>query len=481
MLKENKDSYNVIFIMADQMKATSSNLYSRMGVETPNLKSIAQDGVLFNNAVTPHPLCVPARISIMSSRYPHTTGCRRNETLMPDNEIHVFDVWKRNGFKTGLIGKNHCFETKKDISNFDTFVEYDHLGTNDNRTDMPWITPQISYKITDDPIETYGSFLIAEKTLEFLEGNKDNPFALWVSFPDPHEPYEVPKKYFNEVKDTFEFPQLRNDEFSDGTSPERNILLNKILSMNNASIQDKQNLITVYMAMIKFVDDSIGTILDKLEELNLKRKTIIVFTADHGDFAGEHDMIVKGGVFYDCLTRVPLIISSENIPFKNKEIDHPVNTIDIMPTVLELQGLEIPKSFQGNLLPINDDIEPKMASFSEYGTGGKPFLLEDLKKLKKPYGYKTLIESLWAREAEGRRKMVRTIDWKYVYDSMGDKDELYDLKNDPWEHYNLASNEKYLKKKNELKSLLLDWMIETEDPYPVPLPESVGPEWLNQL
>ena len=211
------------------------------------------------------------------------------------------------------------------------------------------------------------------------------------------------------------------------------------------------------------------------------RKTIIVFTADHGDFAGEHDMIVKGGVFYDCLTRVPLIISSENIISKNKMIDHPVNTIDIMPTVLELQGLNIPESFQGHLLPISDDVEPQKASFSEYGTGGKPYQLNDLKNLNQPYGYKTLIECLWAREAEGRRKMVRTEDWKYVFDSMGDKDELYDLKNDPWEHYNLASKIEYLKKKNELKSLLLDWMIETEDPNPVPLPESVGPEWANQL
>ena len=178
---------------------------------------------------------------------------------------------------------------------------------------------------------------------------------------------------------------------------------------------------------------------------------------------------------------MPLIISSENIISKNKMIDHPVNTIDIMPTVLELQGLNIPESFQGHLLPISDDVEPQKASFSEYGTGGKPYQLNDLKNLNQPYGYKTLIECLWAREAEGRRKMVRTENWKYVFDSMGDKDELYDLKNDPWEHYNLASKIEYLKKKNELKSLLLDWMIETEDPNPVPLPESVGPEWANQL
>ena len=472
----NNQSYNVIFIMADQMKATASKLYSEIGVNTPNLNRIAKEGVLFNNAVTPHPLCVPARTSIMTSRYPHTTGCRRNETLMPDKEIHVFDIWKENGFTTGLIGKNHCFETKQDISNFDTLIEYNHLEKNDNRSSMPWITPQISYKITDNPIDTYGSSLISEKANDFIEENQGKPFALWVSFPDPHEPYEVPRKYFDEVKGTFQFPPLRDDEFSDGTAPERNILLHEIMGIDDAPQRNRENLITVYMAMVKFVDDSIGLILDKLKSLGLKEKTIIVFTSDHGDFAGEHNMIVKGGVFYDCLTRVPLIISAKGLLPENKKIDHPVNTIDIMPTLLKLQGLNIPPSFQGNLLPVSQNVKPQKASFSEYGTGGKPFLLKDLEKLNKPFGYKTLIECLLDREAEGRRKMVRTRNWKYVFDCMGDKDELYDLKNDTWEHFNLSSKKEYKDKIFEMKSMLLNWMIETEDPDPVPLPESVGPE-----
>ena len=107
-----KGDYNVIFIMADQMKATASSLYSEIGVETPNLKRMKDNGVQFENAITPHPLCVPARTSVMSSKYPHTTGCRRNETLLPDNENHIFKVWKNEGYKIGLIGKNHCFETE---------------------------------------------------------------------------------------------------------------------------------------------------------------------------------------------------------------------------------------------------------------------------------------------------------------------------------------------------------------------------------
>ena len=89
---------------------------------------------------------------------------------------------------------------------------------------------------------------------------------------------------------------------------------------------------------------------------------------------------------------------------------------------------------------------------------------------------KTIIETLWAREAEGRRKMVRTIEWKYIYDPMGDLDELYDLKNDPWEMENLSENLNYSDIKNQMKSYLLNWAISREDTEPVPLPKSIGRE-----
>ena len=94
-----KDNYNVIFIMADQMKATASSLYSEIGVETPNLKRMKENGVQFEKYYNSSPLCVPARTSVMSSKYPHTTGCRRNETLMPNNENHIFKVWKKKDIR----------------------------------------------------------------------------------------------------------------------------------------------------------------------------------------------------------------------------------------------------------------------------------------------------------------------------------------------------------------------------------------------
>ena len=100
---------NILFVMADQMKWSILRMYSEIGIETPALEKLAAEGIRFDTAITPHPLCVPARTSVMTARYPHSTGCRRNETLMPDSEVHAFRIWKEAGYVTGLIGKNHCF------------------------------------------------------------------------------------------------------------------------------------------------------------------------------------------------------------------------------------------------------------------------------------------------------------------------------------------------------------------------------------
>ncbi len=119
---------NVIFIVADQLKTTALRMYSEIGIETPALERLASEGVMYRNAFTPHPLCVPARVSMMTSRYPHSTGCRRNETLMPSGQLHAFRIWKELGYTTGLIGKNHCFIEQEDMELLDVRCEMSHSG-----------------------------------------------------------------------------------------------------------------------------------------------------------------------------------------------------------------------------------------------------------------------------------------------------------------------------------------------------------------
>jgi len=508
-MKSNKKP-NVIFIISDEMKASSLRMYSKHGVKTPNLENLASRGILYKNAITPHPLCVPARTSLVTSRFPSSTGCRRNETFLPLTETHVFEIWKSFGFKNGLIGKNHCYQEEKHIDSFDVFCPISHstggkcricnevfcshtpdivktkgmewtispdviLSSHETRNNMPYHSPTLSYAVTNHKIEGYSTDVITTQAESFLEKFKNETFALWLSYPDPHAPYEVPEKYFKEVQsESIPLPPNANKSITGKADPERNKVLYEILNMENDDKSKIQENVDVYNAMVKFVDDGVGRIIKKVKNLGLENDTIIVFTADHGDFAGEYNMMGKGGVFYDCLVKVPLIISFPGVIKESIIEENVVNTIDIVPTLLKLQNIEIPNRMEGNLLPSALDVEPQKATFSEYGAGGPPFTLEDLKNFKKPFGRRTIIETLWAREAEGRRKMVRTIEWKYIYDPMGDLDELYDLKNDPWEMTNLANNSSFQEIKNEMKSYLLNWAISREDSEPVPLPSSIG-------
>ena len=131
----------------------------------------------------------------------------------------------------------------------------------------------------------------------------------------------------------------------------------------------------------------------------------------------------------------------------------------------------VPPSMHSRGLPALTDAQPRDAAFSEYGAGGPPFRMADLARMPRPYGRRTLIQSLQWREAEGRRKMVRTREWKYVHDPMGDRDELYDLVNDPWELENVVDDPAHGDVVAALRVRLLDWSVQTEDARPVPLPQ----------
>ena len=483
---------NVLVIMTDQQKATASHLYGNTFCQTPSMERMAKEGVLFEHTITPHPLCVPARVSFWTSQFPHSHGCRRNQTLMPAGATHAFQIWKQAGYHTGLIGKNHCFERKEDLALFDTWCEISHGGLPRNATTrgMEWcrplegihaahqlrrtMTPQnprFSYATSDFPLEDYSTGLIAEQTVRFLNTHQNEPFALWVSFPDPHEPWVAPAHYAAMFPpEKIDLPPWQEGEF-DEQAPERNRILYRMLGVEEDSIDDVYGVMSVYYGMVRFIDDALGRILNALDNLSLRENTIVVFCSDHGDFIGEHRMQCKGGVFYDCLTRVPLIVSCPGRIATDIRDDSMVNLIDVVPTLLGLQGLNIPRGMHGEGLPTVTDASPRDAAFSEYGAGGPPFRMADLDKLPRPHGRRTLIESLLPREAEGRRKMVRTREWKYVHDPMGDLDELYNLVVDPWELQNVIDDPAHRDMLSEMKLQLADWSIMTEDAKPVPLPE----------
>lgn len=537
---------NVIFIIADQLKATALRMYSEIGIETPSLERMASEGVMYRHAFTPHALCVPARVSMMTGRYAHSTGSRRNETLMSSGQLHAFRIWKELGYTTGLIGKNHCFVEEDDLDLIDVRCELTHGGmprpnykgaipgnkgmewvvpeevineSHSTRNNMPEQSPSFGYAVTDHPLEGYSNTALTIQTKAFIDrfgGTSDDPdrrpFALLLSYPDPHHPLETPRKYAEMVPpESVVMPPQRSCEYTDGKTPTRNRQLHDMLGISEDDPEDVRNAMAVYLAMTRHLDDGIGGVLDHLEETGLRENTIVVFTADHGDFNGEHDMLGKGGVFWDALVRVPMIVSwpAGGVPC-GVEDESMANTIDLLPTILQLSGVAdfnsapIPEGgdelsrpgprvlcdnassvissatlrrIQGRPLPSATEFAPRSAAFSEYGAGGIGLTDEALKELMDQghVGRNLLMETLWIREAEGRRRMVRTRDWKFVTDpDNNDLDELYNLKADPWELTNVADDPANMPVISEMRALLLEWATDTEDYDPVPLPTTLG-------
>lgn len=475
--------------MADQMKATASSLYGNAECPTPSLERLARSGVVFDRAITPHPLCVPARIALWTSQFPDVNGCRTNETLLPPGRDHAVRRWRAAGWQVALIGKNHCFQDPGDIALFDVWCEISHNGFPPGapHRGMAWVHPPEAvtdahavrrrmpptpgaypHAATDFPLEHYSTGLVTDQACAYL-GRAREPFALWLSYPDPHSPYEAPRRY----ADAFDWRSLTLPEagdLDDLSAPERNRILRRILGWDEAALGDLRQVVATYYAMVRFIDDGVGRVLDRLDTLGLTDRTIVVFCSDHGDFAGEHRMMNKGGVFYDCLTRVPLVVSwPGHVPQGQRE-GSPVNLVDIVPTLFALQGLPPSAAWEGERLPGVTGAPARASTVSVYGAGGPAFRLTDWEHLPARTGVQALIGTLTEREAEGERTMVRTCRWKLVHDPEGgDRDELYDLEHDPNELRNLAGSPEHAKIEVELRAQLLAWRARPKpNPYEVP-------------
>jgi arylsulfatase A-like enzyme len=488
---------HVVLIMTDQQKATAIDLYGGP-VATPNLARIAAGGRLYEQAYTPHPLCVPARVSFWTGRWPHSHGARTNELPMPRGETHFARVLHDAGYRLGHFGKNHCFTAADFAACFDRVFlagHGDRFGPDVTmiRSELPAPGPGPGASTgwgfrrpvaTERPAapDASATHRVVAEACAYLEAHAggDDPLCLWVSIPDPHEPYQVPAPYAGRYpQDSFALPPWRDGELE--AKPERQRVYWELLNWAGLTEDDARLAMRIYYGMIAFVDEQVGVLLDTLERLGLREDTIVVFCSDHGDFMGEHHMLIKCNAFYDCLTRVPLLLAYPRAlgAAGGDRRPEPVSLIDVMPTVLHLAGLgeRVPPACQGQLLPGVPGAPPaRPAAFSAYGAGGPAVTLDDIRRLVPRGAPRTLHPLLREREAQGHAKMVRTARWKYTYDSLAPGDEeLYDLQTDPWELTNLAAQPGRGEVIGELRRLLVDWLLRHENARPVPL--SFRPFW----
>ncbi|UOQ86945.1 sulfatase family protein [Gracilibacillus salinarum] len=485
---------NILLIQTDQQTAETLALYGNSLVKTPHLEGLAENGVLFENAFCNYPACSPSRSSMMTGRYPSTIRCHANHMLINPEEITLPQVLKEQGYQTAIIGKNHAFmdgrmenyysssREKEDIlhQTFDYIVEGGHGHLVDGFRDDPevqaahqWAEENcfqkpLGYGTNPASFTKCGTQLLGDTAIDYLETvrNEDVPFFMWLSFPDPHTPYQVPEPYAS-MYDPANVPLPPKDDLND--KPERQRVAHIMDAMDKADDDVIRKVRATHYGMINFIDDNVGRVLETINHLGIKENTIIIFTSDHGDSMGAHQLIQKHNAFYDSFTHVPLIVSWPGT-IQNKTGNHLIELIDLMPTLLELSNLSIPDGVQGKSFAsylLEQPYHPREYVVIESGEKGSPPEVSDITaRPADPFDESCFVWCAYREAWYGRGKSIRTNDWKLnIYDN-GDG-ELYDLKHDPAELSNLYGKTNYDSITIELERKLLRWCIDKDDVLPV--------------
>jgi len=436
---------NVLFIMTDQQFADAMSC--RMGkqlVNTPAMDSLAAGGMVFTRAYTPNPLCMPARNSLFTGRYPHETGVTKNAQVQVDpTEFTCMGTYFRQaGYETAYYGKWHlCFD-QKDVNahGFDT-----PRGPAD--------------KTQDQDARAAGS------AARFIAQKHEKPFLLVVSLLNPHNiceyarGQELPCGPIGEAPAPEQCPPAPVNLAPPENEPDTMTMMRKgyhaspMFPVGDFSVQKWRQLRWAYYRMIEKVDAEIGRVLQALRQVGLEEKTLIVFTADHGECAGAHGFNQKT-VFYEESVRVPLIVSQKGVT-KQGTSDKMVNTgLDILPTMLDFAGLTQPQKLTGH-------------SLKPLSTGAPVTQWRDHLILENHMDQAAAVGDI-RPSVQGR--MVRTERYKYcVYDQGERRESLVDLQADPGEMKDLARDAAHRQVLLEHRALLARFGQDHNDPLAVSL------------
>ena len=267
------DRPNILIIMADQLKATALGLYGNPDVATPHLERLAESGILYSRHYVTAPMCVPSRVAYWTGMYPHNTGVRHNQVLMPEDRSHYVRLLSDAGYRMALIGKDHCFQGP-DKYLFTTRFEAGHWGWTATEDDDarafteflndPGFNESVTHTATIPYLpEDCTSSRIAARAAEYLEesaASEDAPFCAWVSFPDPHHPLAAPEPYASMYSpDAIEMPPQRAGDLEE--KMERLRVYSHLMGLDRTSEQELRKAVAMYYGMIRNLDDAIGEIL----------------------------------------------------------------------------------------------------------------------------------------------------------------------------------------------------------------------------
>ncbi len=505
MPNKTKNPPNFVIIMSDQHRRSAMGCMGDPLAKTPNIDRLAHEGVVFDNFYSNAPLCLPARMSFLTSRHPYEIQCW--DSSMDDlssSQPTFAHALGAAGYETVLSGRMH-------IVGPDQYHGFEKRPIGDIRGTWLWggwdLEPILGslfdtasmYRASMEksgPGETgYMAYdeCVRNATIEWIheraaQKNGIRPFCLVVGFMTPHSPYVCPRKYFN-----YHFSRMSLPSFPEGHLEKLHPIhqkIRRITKIDNLTEMEITRTRSAYYGLIEWMDTLIGNILDALQENGLMDNTIIVYTSDHGDQIGDHGLWWKS-TFYEGSIGVPLVIYWKGHLKEGSHVTANASLIDIAPTITDFAGApDIPGASGKSLRPLlfDETVDWPDEVFSEYYD---PLLLwtDVWKPNEKP---SNIIKAIEGESYDPPQRMIRKGPWKLnVYP--GYDPQLFNLEEDPGEFYDRSIDpackeiilsmkemvmdswdpeliEKICKRRKKERSLLRKWVnkIKPYDPFAWP-------------
>lgn len=470
---------NILLIIADQQRTDTLGFMGKTPCRTPNLDRLAENGVAFDRAITPSPLCGPARCAVFSGQYPHQVPGRpepgsqgplvngefdptAQDMLLNDYsclaEPTLTRVLKERDYHTAYAGKWHL---GNDILG-DWFDQYDG---NVNARYVDWLReqglPETGWPLNDAEVRTTrtprmsiphtkpsplrpeqtNDAWITDIALRFLgDRPKDQPFFAVCGFNGPHPPFMIPEPYYS-MYDPADVPEPANFLWSEDEPECKQRSFYRQLWQDHGEDWDAwKKSVAVYWGFCTLIDDQVGRLIRCLEDQKVLDNTLVIYCSDHGEMLGQHGLWHKMQPYEEAL-RVPLILRGPRLPAGARSQAN-ASLLDIAPTILSTVGITPPDAYEGrNLAEVCDESQPGHDSHT---------IFSEHKPLGAFHG-----ETDWRLASDGRYKFVWNRD---------DRNELYDLASDPWELRNCADDPAMRAVRERLEGDLREWMERTGDP-----------------
>ena len=445
---------NILWICTDQQRYDTITCLGNSHIRTPNIDRLAASGVTFTHAHCQSPICTPSRASFLTGIWPDTIHACINGNDRWDNAAPLITkTLAEAGYDCGLAGKLHLSAAqgrieKRPHDGYRVF-HWSHHPSDDwpqGHAYRDWLKSQgqdyatLHGKHKSIPAEFHQTTWCARMAADFIRRNRKGPWLFSLNCFDPHPPLDPPQEYLERFDvDSLPGPLFRESDL------QAQARLGKINFQSKATSPEKFNAKldqAKYWAQIELIDDNVGRLLKVLDETGQRDNTLIIFTSDHGETLGDHGLRRKGCRFYESLVRVPLIFSWPAAFKQGLLSDALVELTDIVPTLLEANGMPVPESMHGeSLMPI-------------------------LQGESDPHHHRDFVRSTYYRTLQGApsyASMVRTRHHKLVNYHGHRLGELFDLERDPGEFDNLWDDPAYRAVRFELMTTNFDAMASAID------------------